>query len=292
MNTTTPFYYAIYTRQSKSSDAVMSSCDAQFALCEDFVKMRAAPNWQWIGERFDDEKMPGDRLHRPGLDRLREQIRAGTVQYVVVYALDRLSRKMKHCLQLLNEMLEHDVEFSVVLNPDLDTTTGKGQVMTGVLAALAEFEHDLIKSRIRDKFEFLRQKGRRLAGRVPFGYSADPGNKQLVIDETEAPLVKMMFTLAAQGRLPREIAETLNALSENVKPSGSYSSRERRPWTPRQVLSTPREPIPRRVERVPPEKACRSRSLTVSATKRRLTILLAGGSVLRRRGFVSKWRFV
>jgi hypothetical protein len=43
--------YAIYTRQS-SYDAgkVLSSCEAQFSICQDFVKSRAAPHCKWIGE--------------------------------------------------------------------------------------------------------------------------------------------------------------------------------------------------------------------------------------------------
>lgn len=243
MNKKSPFKYAIYTRQSRASGAEMPSCQAQFSMCEDFVKVRAAPHWEWVGERFDDEQTPGDRFQRPGLDRLRDLIRSEAVQYVAVYSLDRLTRKMSHCMMLLNEMLKHGVEFGVAINPQMDTTTGQGQVLVAVIAALAEFEHDLIKSRIQDKFDFLRLNGRRLAGRIPFGYSANPRNKQLIVNEAEAPLVRMMFTLTEQGRLPHEIAESLNALASTARPSDSEPSNVRSAWSPRQILSILANPV-------------------------------------------------
>lgn len=72
--------YAIYTRQSvANTEKVLSSCDAKFAIREDFVRARAAPNWTWFGERLDDVGHTAGDTDRPALQRLLCLVREGTV---------------------------------------------------------------------------------------------------------------------------------------------------------------------------------------------------------------------
>lgn len=65
-----PIRYAIYTRQSVDRPADFSSCDAQFERCESFIRDQVG-DFQWIGERFDDQGYSGASTDRPALNRLR-----------------------------------------------------------------------------------------------------------------------------------------------------------------------------------------------------------------------------
>lgn len=77
----------------------------------------------------------------------------------------------------------------------------------------------------------------RFAGGVPFGYDFDERTKQLAPNETEAAVVKGMFSEATSGRKPSEIVEAANARGCRTKvPVGG-------PWSARQVRATLRNPV-------------------------------------------------
>jgi len=57
---------AIYTRQSRSSNADFSSCEAQLSVCLTFVMARVCDGWVWNGKRYDDEGQSGETLNRRG----------------------------------------------------------------------------------------------------------------------------------------------------------------------------------------------------------------------------------
>ena len=97
--------YAIYTRQSVAkSEDLFGSCAAQFNVCQDFVAARAAPNWQWIGARFDDVGISGTADRRPALDLLMQRVAAGEIQKVVVYKMDRLARTLRRIVTIADSL--------------------------------------------------------------------------------------------------------------------------------------------------------------------------------------------
>ena len=71
-----------------------------------------------------------------------------------------------------------------------------------MMATFAEFERDMTADRIRDTRAGLVARGRRIAGVVPYGYSADQASKQLVPVASEAVIVRQMFALVAEGTRP------------------------------------------------------------------------------------------
>lgn len=62
--------YAIYTRPSTTPETPISSCEAQCAICNDFIDARKDHQWEWIGERFDDMGVSGATADRPALQQL------------------------------------------------------------------------------------------------------------------------------------------------------------------------------------------------------------------------------
>lgn len=237
--------FAIYTRQSNEPKDGLSSCAAQFELCMAAAHRESGPSAQWIGERFDDEGVSGRSLDRPALNRLRERVQTGAVDCVVAAALDRWSRSLSDTTILFEEFERAGVRVHVVNIPDMGGGP-ESRLLRHILASFAQFERELIVSRIAETRAYLKKHGRRLAGPAPYGYDADPATKQLVPDRTEARRVRAMFRRAANGQTPSEIARCVDHLGWRTKRwrskrTGNHVGGGR--WTARQVLTLLRNPV-------------------------------------------------
>jgi site-specific DNA recombinase len=85
-------------------------------------------------------------------------------------------------------------------------------------------------TRIAEARAYLKSKGRRIAGAVPFGYAAAPRTKQLVVVPEQGEIVSTMFRWAAAKVRPSTIASYANAMG--------WRTGTGNPWTARQVLFT------------------------------------------------------
>jgi len=240
-----PIRYAIYTRQSAEKLADFSSCEAQFHTCRDFLKAMNDPLLHWCGQHFDDEGQSGSTLDRPAMHKLRKVVDLGGIDRIYAVALDRITRSMRDAVVLLEEFEKAGVGVHFVHQPEL-TFGAQGRFLRHVLAAFAEFERDMIATRIAESRVYLKHHGRRLAGKVPYGYDADPITKQLAPNPTEAPRVADIFRRAAEGQVAREIASAMNDLGWPTKVYHSKRSGKTTgggKWTARQINDTLRNPV-------------------------------------------------
>ena len=151
----------------------------------DFAQGAAVPGARWIAERFDDEGVSGRTLDRPALNRLRERICEGEINIVYTVAMDRLSRSLRDTVTLFEELESADVEVRLVHQPELSSSP-ESRLLRHILASFAEFEREMIATRIDETRAYLKRHGRRLAGPPPYGYDSDPETKQLVPNQSEA----------------------------------------------------------------------------------------------------------
>ena len=89
---------AIYTRKSVDDGTLdsqeFSSLDAQREAGEAYILSQKANGWECLPEHYDDGGFSGGNINRPALTRLLADIKAGKIDMVVVYKLDRLSRSL------------------------------------------------------------------------------------------------------------------------------------------------------------------------------------------------------
>ena len=109
-------------------------------------------------EKIFVDKVSVAKAARPGVDQAREILREGDV--LAVWRLDRLGRSLKHLIELVGEFEERKIGFKS-LQESIDTSTSGGKLIFRVLAALAEFEHDLIQERTRAGLAAARARGRK-----------------------------------------------------------------------------------------------------------------------------------
>lgn len=102
---------------------------------------------------------PGARADRPNLVRLLGQLEEGDV--LTVWKLDRLGRSVSHLVSLVDDLGRRGVEFRS-LTEALDTTTPGGRLLFHVVAAVAQFERELIVERTRAALAAARAQNRQL----------------------------------------------------------------------------------------------------------------------------------
>ena len=127
------------------------------------------------------EKITGTKASRPELDKLREQMRKGDT--LIVTRLDRLGRSTKDLLSIASELEEKGVELEV-LEQNINTTSVEGRFFFTVIAAMAEFEHELMVARTKDGLAAARARGR-LGGRKPKLSEAQKKQVKKLYDERE-----------------------------------------------------------------------------------------------------------
>ncbi len=133
---------ALYVR---CSTADKQHPDAQLGPLREYA---AARGWHVAGE-FIDEGVSGVREKRPALDQLNALARRRGVDVVVVAALDRLGRSLPHLLKVLDEWEGFGVRL-VSLREGLDFASPSGRLLFSIVGALAAFERDLLRERIRN----------------------------------------------------------------------------------------------------------------------------------------------
>ena len=111
-----------------------------------------------------EEKLSGKKRDRPELERMLEYVRAGDT--LIITKLDRLARNTLHLHTIAEELERKSVDFVVLDQPQIDTTSSLGRLLFSVLGAVASFERDLINERTEEGKVRARAKGVKF-GRTP-----------------------------------------------------------------------------------------------------------------------------
>ncbi len=183
---------AVYTRKSSEEglEQDFNSLDAQRESCLAYIASQKSENWIPLEQHYSDGGFSGGNMERPGLKKLLEDIKAGIVNIVVVYKIDRLTRSLMDFAKLVEIFDQHQVTF-VSVTQSFNTTTSMGRLTLNVLLSFAQFEREVTGERIRDKIAASKKKGMWMGGTWPFGY--DVVEKQLKINEEEARSVNYIY---------------------------------------------------------------------------------------------------
>src|SRR5258705_5356462 len=119
----------------------------------------AARGWQAL--EFVDRGVSGAKDRRPALDAMLAAARARKLDLVAVVKLDRIARSIHNLLTIAKELEALGVDL-VVLDQAIDTTTPSGRLLLHMIAAISEFERDLIRERVIAGLARVRAQGRRL----------------------------------------------------------------------------------------------------------------------------------
>lgn len=117
----------------------------------------------WKNNVLYVDKISGAKTSRPYLDRLMHDMRAGKIERLVVFKLDRLGRSLTHLALILDEMNRLRVPL-IASSQGIDTSADNpaGKLQLGVLMAVAEFERGIIRERVNSGLAAAKARGVRL----------------------------------------------------------------------------------------------------------------------------------
>jgi site-specific DNA recombinase len=191
---------AIYTRVSTDGQAEVefNSCDSQEVRIRSYI---ASQEEMEIFKVYSDQGYSGANLNRPFLLELIRDIKAGQIDAVIAYKIDRLTRSPRDFYQLIEILDGYKVSF-ISVTEHFDTSTPSGRLLRNIMLTFGQFERELISERIRDKMFERAKKGMWNCGYSPFGYARE--DKKLVINRDEAKVIKYIFdTYVASGSTAR-----------------------------------------------------------------------------------------
>ena len=143
----------IYVRVSTSGQ----STQTQEAELRQYVRRRG-----WFVHRvYADRGFSGAKESRPALDDLLADCRRRRLDVVLVWKFDRFARSLKQLVSALEEFHKLGVNF-ISATEGIDTTVASGELVFGIIAAMAQFERSLIGERVRAGLARARKEGVRL----------------------------------------------------------------------------------------------------------------------------------
>ena len=225
-----PIRCAIYTRKSTQEglEQEFNSLDAQREAGEAYIKSQKHEHWTLIPKCYDDGGFSGGSLERPALHALMTDIKAGLIDVVVVYKVDRLSRSL-HDFSKLVEIFEKCKVSFVSVTQQFNTTSSMGRLTLNILLSFAQFEREVIGERVRDKVAASRQKGMWMGGVPPLGYGIK--DKKLFIIPEEAETIRFIFQEYLASKSTLDLIRKLKARDIKTKIWISVRSGARREGT-------------------------------------------------------------
>ena len=184
-----------------------NSLHAQREACEAYIKSQRHEGWTIVPTAYDDGGFSGGTMERPGLKALLEDVKAGRLNVVVVYKIDRLTRSLFDFAKIV-EVLDAAGASFVSVTQSFNTTTSMGRLTLNVLLSFAQFEREVTGERIRDKIAASRRKGMWMGGNVPFGY--DLQDHRLIPNAVEADTVRLIFETYLRLRSVRSLKRHLD----------------------------------------------------------------------------------
>ena len=217
---------AVYTRKSTEEglEQAFNSLDAQREASVAYVESQRHEGWVLSPELYDDGGFSGGNMNRPGLTALMAEVKAGRIQVIVVYKVDRLTRSLADFAKIVDVLDAAGASF-VSVTQSFNTTTSMGRLTLNVLLSFAQFEREVSGERIRDKIAASKRKGIWMGGPVPLGY--DVRDRKLLVNEAEAATVHLVFQRYLE--LGSVIATTESLNRAGVLTKISLASGGRRP---------------------------------------------------------------
>jgi DNA invertase Pin-like site-specific DNA recombinase len=181
---------------------------------------------------YSDPGLSGARWQRPGLQRLLSRLprsRGAGLQpadALLVYRLDRLSRKPLHLHLILERLEKAGLAFVSTSEPEFDTTRAMGRALLGMAATFAALQREVTGENVADARALKAARGNWF-GRPPLGYKSTGG---ILRPDHHAPAVRLAYRLYVRDRLPAyQVAKRISALVGRTIPTSKLTRLLSRP---------------------------------------------------------------
>jgi site-specific DNA recombinase len=214
---------AIYARVSTLHQSE-TSIEVQVEACKKFCEENS-----YKVVTILSDKQSGGKSDRTGLNKILEMGRRHEIDVIVVDKYDRFYRDSIED-QLATRELEKNGVLVLSASERIDPQTATGRFSRNVISAVNQYIRENIREEVMRKTDQVAKKGYWLGGLPPFGYDlkeikdpeAQRKRKVLVINEKEAPIVRMMFEMYASGHSYSEILDKLNEMGVKTRRGNTW----------------------------------------------------------------------
>ena len=233
-----PLKVAYYARVSTEKEEQINSLENQVSFFENYI--RKNPKWIFVAGYIDEGISGTTSLKREKFMKMIEDAKQKKFDLIISKEVSRFSRDTIDSLFYTRKLLEYDV-CVYFLSDNIITASNDGELRLTIMSSMAQDEVRKISERTKFGFKRAIEKGTVLGTDNIWGYKKDKG--RLVIDEEEAPLVKMIFYTYANNskiglkKLATELAKrgyynhnnkpfhqnTLKRIIQNPKYKGYYT---------------------------------------------------------------------
>lgn len=218
---------AIYTRVSTEDQAKEGfSLDAQIERLRNYCEARG---WS-IYKEYIDDGYSGRDIKRPAYTAMMQEMESWDI--LLVMKMDRIHRNSRNFMEMMDLLRKHNKEF-VSMTESLDTSTAMGRFVVDIIQRIAQLESEQIGERV---FYGMQQKAQTPHERLdpnrspylgfghPYGY--DYRDNKLIVNETEAPIVKKIYNLYIGGWGLGKIVNYLKKNKCSTKRGGVWDKRK------------------------------------------------------------------
>jgi site-specific DNA recombinase len=225
---------ALYIRVSTQEQKIAGySFEDQRKKLLAHVKENTALNLVTQEDWIYEDVHTGSEMNRTGLKKLLEDVEKGKYDAVLVWRIDRLSRSLKHLLDIFERLQKQKASF-ISLQENIDFNGAIGNLIFQIFGAIAQFERELIKSRTRTGILASAEMGNYTGTRIPFGYKSiknrsGKGKKLVLISKEKEWVEKIFHWYIYEDMGYEQIAKKLQEC--NVPQSEFYKRKDASGWT-------------------------------------------------------------
>ncbi len=210
---------AAYCRVSTDSNEQLVSLDTQIKHYESYIN--ANPEWEFAGLYYDEGITGTKKEKRPELLRMISDCEDRKIDFIVTKSISRFARNTTDCLELVRKLLDLDV-FIYFEKENINTGSMESELMLSILSGLAESESVSISENSKWSVKRRFQNGTFKISYPPYGYDNVDGD--MVVNKSQAKIVRFIFAEVLSGKGTHKIANELNRRKVPTKKGGRWTA--------------------------------------------------------------------
>ena len=210
---------AAYCRVSTDSDAQLESLETQKEHYKSYITSR--DDWAFAGLYFDEGITGTKADNRPKLMQLIEDCKAKKIDFIITKSISRFSRNTTDCLEIVRTLLNLNIPVYFE-KENINTGSMESELFLSILSSMAEGESTSISENNKWSIKKRFLDGTYKLSYTPYGYIWKDG--KILVDPTQAKIVKRIFRELLSGKGTEAIAKELNQEHIPTKKGGRWNS--------------------------------------------------------------------